>query len=244
MTDEQGQVNETLETKNEASVQEETTTQEKTTEDKSLSQQDIENIVKTRLARERAKIYKELGTDNLDEVKSLMQEKERLALEDKKKRGEFEDILKEQANKYQSEIQKLQSDLKNIKINDALINSASKNKAINPQQVVELLKNNVQLNEDGQVEVLADNGSPRYNKDGNLYSVEEYVSEFLTQNPHFQMATPSGSGSKGNVGKVDAKPFNLADLDLTNNPEHRKQYVEYRNSRSGFSLKPKLTINN
>jgi len=109
--------------------------------------------------------------------------------------------------------------------------------------VVELLKNNVHLNDDGQVEVLAENGTPRYNKDGNLYSVEEYVSEFLTQNPHFQMATPSGSGSKGNVGKVDAKPFNLADLDL-NNPEQRKQYVEYRNSRSGFSMKPKLTINN
>ena len=243
MTDEQGQVNETLETKNEASVQEETKTQEKTTEDKSLSQQDIENIVRTRLARERAKIYKELGTDNLDEVKELMQQKETAQLEEKKKRGEFEDILKEQANKYQSEIQKLQGDLKNIKINDALLGSASKNRAINPQQVVELLKNSVQLNDDGQVEVLADNGTPRYNKDGNLYSVEEYVSEFLTQNPHFQQATPSGSGSKGNVGKVDAKPFNLAELDL-NNPEHRKQYVEYRNNRSGFSMKPKLTINN
>lgn len=243
MTDEQGQVKETLETKNEASVQEETKTQEKTTEDKSLSQQDIENIVRTRLARERAKIYKELGTDNLDEVKELMQQKETAQLEEKKKRGEFEDILKEQANKYQSEIQKLQSDLKNIKINDALLGSASKNRAINPQQVVELLKNSVQLNDEGQVEVLADNGTPRYNKDGNLYSVEEYVSEFLTQNPHFQMATPSGSGSKGNVGKVDAKPFNLAELDL-NNPEQRKQYVEYRNNRSGFSMKPKLTINN
>lgn len=243
MTDEQGQVNETLETKNETSVQEEQTTTEKTQDDKGYSQQDIEGIVRTRLARERAKIYKELGTDNLDEVKELMQQKETAQLEDKKKRGEFEDILKDQANKYQSEIQKLQGDLRSIKINDALINSASKNKAINPQQVVELLKNKVHLNDDGQVEVLAENGTPRYNKDGNLYSVEEYVSEFLTQNPHFQMATPSGSGSRGNVGKVDAKPFNLADLDL-NNPEQRKQYVEYRNNRSGFSMKPKLTINN
>jgi len=241
MTDEQGQVNETLETKNE-SVQEELK-QETKQENKGYTQEDIEGIVRTRLARERAKIYKELGTENLEEVKSVIQEKERLALEEKKKRGEFEDILKEQASKYQQEIQKLQTDLRSIKVNDSLLNSASRNKAINPQQVVELLKNNVQLNEEGQVEVLAENGSPRYNKDGNLYSVEEYVSEFLTQNPHFQMATPSGSGSKGNVGKVDAKPFNLADLDL-NNPEHRKQYAEYRNNRSGFSMKPKLTINN
>ena len=241
MTDEQGQVNETLETKNEASVQGESTVEQTT--DKGLSQQDIENIVKTRLARERAKIYKELGTDNLDEVKQLLQQKETAQLEEKKKRGEFEDILKEQATKYQSEIQKLQSDLRNIKINDALLGSASKNRAINPQQVVELLKNNVRLNDEGQVEVLAETGTPRYNKDGNLYSVEEYVSEFLTQNPHFQTATPSGSGSKGNVGKVDAKPFNLADLDL-NNPDDKKRYAEYRKSRSGFNLRPQIITNN
>ena len=49
MTDEQGQVKETLETKNEASVQEETTTQEKTTEDKSLSQH--EERIETDLCR-------------------------------------------------------------------------------------------------------------------------------------------------------------------------------------------------
>ena len=239
MTDEQGQVNETLETKNE----QEEVKQEVKQENKGYSQEDIEGIVRTRLARERAKIYKELGTENLEEVKTVMQEKERLALEEKKKRGEFEDILKEQATKYQQEIQKLQGDLKNIKVNDALLSSASKNKAINPQQVVELLKNNVQLNDDGQVEVLAENGSPRYNKDGNLYSVEEYVSEFLTQNPHFQLATPSGSGSKGNVGKVDTKPFNLLDLDL-NNPEDRKRYAEYRKSKSGFNLRPQIITNN
>ena len=239
MTDEQGQVNETLETKNE----QEEVKQEVKQENKGYSQEDIEGIVRTRLARERAKIYKELGTENLEEVKTVMQEKERLALEEKKKRGEFEDILKEQATKYQQEIQKLQGDLKNIKVNDALLSSASKNKAINPQQVVELLKTNVQLNDEGQVEVLAENGSPRYNKDGNLYSVEEYVSEFLTQNPHFQLATPSGSGSKGNVGKVDTKPFNLVDLDL-NNPEDRKRYAEYRKSKSGFNLRPQIITNN
>lgn len=204
------QVNETLETKNETQGQ-------NTQEDKGYSQADIEGIVKSRLARERAKIYKELGTDNLDEVKSLLQERENKELDEKKKRGEFEDILKEQASKYQSEIQKLQGDLKNIKINDALLSSASKNKAINPQQVVELLKGKVQLNEEGQVEVLAENGSPRYNKDGNLYSVEEYVSEFLTQNPHFQMATPSGSGSKANVGKVDAQPFKCVNYKMYQN---------------------------
>lgn len=239
MTEQQSnldQVSETLETKNE-------TQEQNTQENKGYSQADIEGIVKARLARERAKIYKELGTENLDEVRNLLQEKENRELEDKKKRGEFEDILKEQASKYQQEINKLQGDLRNIKINDALLSSASKNKAINPQQVVELLKSKVQLNDEGQVEVLAENGSPRYNKDGNLYSVEEYVSEFLTQNPHFQMATPSGSGSKANVGKVDAQPFNLAALDLSK-PEDLARYKEYRKTRNGFNLRPQIITNN
>ncbi len=69
-------------------------------------------------------------------------------------------------------------------------------------------------------------------------SVDDYVQEFITQNPHFQAATPSGSGSKANVGKVDAKPFNIADLDMSK-AEDRKAYADYRKQRDS---KP-VTIN-
>ena len=111
-----------------------------------------------------------------------------------------------------------------------MLNAASKNKAINPEQVTNLLKNNVRLSEDGRVEILAENKQPRYNSKGELLSVDDYVSEFITQNPHFQSATPRGSGSKANVGTVDAKPFNIADLDMTK-PEDRKRYAEYKKER-------------
>ncbi len=205
---------------------------------------DIDKVVKDRLDRERKIWLNELGAKSFDEAKNAIEEKEKIALEEKKSRGEFEDILKEQAQKYQSEISQYQEQLRTIKVNDALINSASKNKAINPQQVVELLKNNVRLNENGGVEVLAESGTPRYNQNGELYSVEEYVSEFLTQNPHFQQATPSGTGSRGNVGKANQEPFNLAELDLINNPEHKEQYRQYRASKQGFNLKPKIVNNN
>ncbi len=205
---------------------------------------DIDKVVKDRLDRERKIWLNELGAKSFDEAKNAIEEKEKIALEEKKSRGEFEDILKEQAQKYQSEISQYQEQLRTIKVNDALINSASKNKAINPQQVVELLKNNVRLNENGGVEVLAESGTPRYNQNGELYSVEEYVSEFLTQNPHFQQATPSGTGSRGNVGKANQEPFNLAELDLINNPEHKEQYRQYRASKQGFNLKPKIVTNN
>ena len=93
-----------------------------------------------------------------------------------------------------------------------------------------MLKGNVKLTDDGKVEILAENKQPMYNKDGDLKSIDEYVKEFITDNPHFQTATPSGSGSKANLGKVDAKPFNIADLDMTK-PEDRKQYAEYKRER-------------
>jgi acylphosphatase len=204
--------------------------EEKKVEENLYNEKQLEDAIKARLARERSKIYKELGTDNLEAAKSAMKEKEEQEIERKKQRGEFEDLLKQQADKFNEEKNALQKQLEQIKINDSLLNAASKNKAINPEQVTNLLKGKVKLNEDGRVEVLAENNQPRYNSKGELLSVDDYVQEFITQNPHFQAATPSGSGSKANVGKVDAKPFNIADLDMSK-AEDRKAYAEYRKSR-------------
>jgi hypothetical protein len=204
--------------------------EEKKAEETLYNQRQLEDAIKSRLARERAKMYQELGTDNLDQAKSALKEKEEQEIERKKQRGEFEDLLKQQADKFNQEKSQMQKQLEQIKINDALVNSAVKNKAINPEQVTNLLKSKVKLNEDGRVEVLAENNQPRYNSKGELLSVDDYVQEFITQNPHFQSATPSGSGSKANVGKVDAKPFNIADLDMSK-AEDRKAYADYRKNR-------------
>jgi len=204
--------------------------EEKKAEETLYNQRQLEDAIKSRLARERAKMYQELGTDNLDQAKSALKEKEEQEIERKKQRGEFEDLLKQQADKFNQEKSQMQKQLEQIKINDALVNSAVKNKAINPEQVTNLLRSKVKLNEDGRVEVLAENNQPRYNSKGELLSVDDYVQEFITQNPHFQSATPSGSGSKANVGKVDAKPFNIADLDMSK-AEDRKAYADYRKQR-------------
>ena len=200
----------------------------------------VDDIVKERLARERRKIYKELGTEDLNAAKLSLQEKQEKELEIKKQRGEFDEIIKQQADKSNAEIANLKTQLEQIKINDSLLSSASKHRSNVPDQVVQLLKSNVKLNDEGKVEVLAENKQPRYNTKGELLSVDDYVQEFLTQNPHFQAATPSGSGSVSNVGKVDAKPFNIADLDMTN-PEDRKRYAEYRKERDTKPTVIKLT---
>ena len=195
-----------------------------------VSQSEVDKIVERRLAREKSKYEKMYSGIDPEQARKLLQEKENKEIEDQKARGEFEKILKEQAEKSNKEISGLRSEIEKVKVDGALLNAASKNSAINPEQVKNLLKSNVKLNEDGKVEILAENKQPIYNKDGDLKSIDEYVKDFITENPHFQTATPSGSGSKANLGKVDAKPFNLADLDMTK-PEDRKQYAEYRKAR-------------
>ena len=210
-------------------IQQEEVKVEENKED-SFNKAQVDDIVKERLARERRKIYKELGTEDLNAAKLSLQEKQEKELEIKKQRGEFDEIMKTQADKSNSEIANLKTQLEQIKINDSLLSSASKHRSNVPDQVVQLLKSNVKLNDEGKVEVLAENKQPRYNTKGELLSVDGYVQGFLTQNPHFDVATPSGRGSVSNVGKVDEKPFNIADLDMARH-ETRKRYAEYKKER-------------
>ena len=50
------------------------------------------------------------------------------------------------------------------------------------------------------------NGTPRYNDKGDLLSVDEMVTEFLTANPHFVRASQGGAGSMGSAGGSTPKP--------------------------------------
>jgi hypothetical protein len=216
------------ETKQEEVVQE-------TKEQSTNKQPDIDKIVQERLARQKLSIMKDLGIENLEDAKSALEEKkkkeEELALE----RGKFDEVIKKKSQEYSEKLSKLESELKNERIDKQLINSASKNGAINPEQIKELLKNNVQLNAEGRVEILDKDKTPRYNSNGELLSVDEAVQEFLTQNAHFQSATPSGSGSVSNVGKSDTnKTINISELDM-NNPADRKLYAEHRKQRDSVS---------
>jgi len=224
------------------------TTETKTEETKpqvngnSFSEDDVNNIVKQRLAKERASIYKKLDVDDLDTAITAVKQSRDADEKEKIKKGEFEQILKEKSEEYGKKISGLESELKDIKINRALLSSASKNRAINPEQVVSLLQSNMRLNDTGNVEILDKNGITRYNSKGELLTTDELVNEFLTQNPHFVTATPSGSGSVSNVDRTELnKPFNLSDLDM-NNPADKKKYAEFRKQRD--SMPTKIVLNN
>jgi hypothetical protein len=221
---EENQVEQTTETKEEAPQVQETPTQ-------TFTQDEVNNIVERRLAKERGSMYKKLGVDDLDIAVTAVKTQKEAEEKQRIQKGEFEEILKTRTQEHQKEKAQLENQLKDIKINKSLLSSASKNKAINPDQVVELLKGNIKLNETGNVEILDNNGIARYNKLGELLTTDELVQEFLTQNPHFVSATPSGSGSVSNVDRQELnKPFNLSDLDM-NNPKDKEAYRQYRKEK-------------
>ena len=235
---EENNVEQTTETKVEEKVVEQTTEQPKVN---SFTEEDVNNIVKQRLAKERASIYKKLDVEDLETAIEAVANQKKAEEQTKIQKGEFEQILKEKSEEFNKKYTSLESELKDIKINKAILSSASKNRAINPDQVVELLKHNLKLNEEGQVEILDKNGIARYNSKGELLTTDELVNEFLTQNPHFVTATSSGSGSVSNVDRSElSKPFNLSDLDM-NNPTDRETYRKYRQKRD--SQPTKLVLN-
>tara|TARA_R100000654_G_scaffold12320_1_gene26841 strand:+ start:1644 stop:2363 length:720 start_codon:yes stop_codon:yes gene_type:complete len=206
-----------------------------------FTQEHVDYIVKERLAKERASIYKKLDVEDLETAIQAVQNQKQAEEKTKIQKGEFEQILKEKSEEFNKKYSSLESELKDIKINKSLLSSASKNRAINPDQVVELLKSNIKLNETGNVEILDKNGIARYNNKGELLTTDELVSEFLTQNPHFVTATPSGSGTVSNVDRSElSKPFNLSELDM-NNPTDRETYRKYRKERD--SQPTKIVLN-
>lgn len=175
-----------------------------------------------------AKVAKKYEGVDVEAYKSLVQKEEQLKLEEQKRKGEFEKILKEQAEKAQQKIQTLSSELAKIKVDGALINAASTKKAINPEQVARLVRDQVRMSEAGEVEVVdPKSGQVKYTETGDPMTIDGLVSEWLKTNPHFVTAGPAGGGSKSNTSPEGAKEVDISKLNL-NNPADRAVYKELR----------------
>jgi hypothetical protein len=212
-------------------------------ESKAFTEDQVEAIVQRRLDRYKKTVSSKLDGLDLEEAKKLLEEKKQKEQELALQRGEFDKVLKETVSKKDSRISALESELQKIRIDETLVNTASQLKAINPNEVKSLLRNAVKLNDSGSVEVVSENGTPRYNEKGELMSVNELVAEYLNNNPHHLSATPKGSGSQSGIGGNTLKPFNIADLDLSK-AEDRKIYAEHKKQKEQGGLKANLTINN
>jgi hypothetical protein len=190
---------------------------------KTYTADEFNNAMASVRKKTEANVLRKFEDVDVERYRELVQKEEAMKLEEQKKRGEFEKILKETAEKKDQDIQQLRSQLNSVKVDGALLNSASKHKAINPDQVVRLVKDKVRLNDTGDVEVIGDNGTPRYTESGELMGVDQYVSEFLSQNTHFVQAGPSGSGSTSNTNAKSVQEVDISKLDM-NDPEQRRIY--------------------
>ena len=177
----------------------------------------------------------------LDEQKKkddeLLKEKQ---LQDAKTKAEIEKLMKERIAEKDQEIINMKDMIKKEKIDNSVMSVASKMHAINPKQVVELMKSNIKLSDDNRIEVLDKHHNIRYNDKGELLTIEESVKEFLDANPHFSQGSKSGTGSQSSIEGKTVKPFNIQDLDMSK-PEDRAKYAEYRNQRDSKPTQINLT---
>mgnify|MGYP003117402781 CR=1 FL=1 len=199
-------------------------------QEKLLTQEEFDDAFKKRLAREKRKLEKQFEGIDPEEARQLKAEKEEKEKELALQRGEYDKIIKETVTKKDEVIGQYKQQLTKVLVSDVLIRESSEQGAIKPTQIEQLLSGRIKLGDDGQPEVLGDNGMPMYDNKGEPMSVKQLVSDFLNDNPHFVSATPSGAGSQGNVGSKTPKAFNMAELNMAN-PEDRKAYAEYRRER-------------
>lgn len=166
------------------------------------------------------KQFAELG--DLNELKQLKTQAEKAQEAEAIKRGEFERILQEKHAKWETEIQKRDSVIKEYKVNTPLIDAASRYKAVAPEQVKALLANQVRLNDQGDVEVVDAGGTLRYTDSGTAFAVDDLVKEFLQKNPHFVAPTPATTNTKNATGNIAKGDFDVTQLDMKNPADRDK----------------------
>jgi hypothetical protein len=195
-----------------------------TQEAKTFSQEELDRIVADRVQREKRKLDKKLEGIDLEEARQLMIDREQATLERQKEKGEFESILKQTVEKKDMEISQYKQRLESTLIDGSLLSAASKYNAVEPNQVAQLLRSSLKLADDGSVEILDSNGTVRYNEKADPLSVDEVVGDFLTANPHFVRATPSGAGTLGNAGGSTQKPQSVESMVENWNSGGREAY--------------------
>lgn len=180
--------------------------------------------MKAVVTKKATRAWEDLGDP--EELRRLKADAERKRTEDAVQRGEFEKILQELAAKKDAEIARRDEMIRDYKVNVPLVSAAAQMRSVNPEQVRSLLKNNVRLNQEGEVEVVDNSGQVRYGDQGHPLGVQDLVREFLEANPHFVQPTPSTTNTTSSIS-ARSQTLDISKLDMKN-PEHRRVYAEYR----------------
>ena len=106
----------------------ETSAEIETQAERTFSQDEVDAIVKARLAKQ-SKKYDDI---NVTEYRSLKAEQESKKLEEQKNRGEFEQILSEQKSDYDAKLESVKAKLHSVQVDGALLKAACGRNAVSP----------------------------------------------------------------------------------------------------------------
>ena len=196
---------------------------------KTFTQDEVNALMartKSQLEKKFSSKYEDLGDP--DELREIVQQHRKNKEDYALKRGEFEKVLQEKLSAKDQEIQKRDRLIEEFRLNTPVIDAAARYRAVNPEQVKALIRNNLRLNADGEVEVIDREGKVKYDDKGQRISVDAYVQSWLQENPHFVQPTPSTTATRSNVGFTQDR-LDITKLDMKN-PEHRKMYAEAKKS--------------
>tara|TARA_Y100001963_G_scaffold118994_1_gene165924 strand:+ start:618 stop:1301 length:684 start_codon:yes stop_codon:yes gene_type:complete len=198
--------------------------------EKVFTQDEVDALIKKRLDKRNREIDRKFDGVDPDEYRAIKAAQEAEELERQKERGEFENVMKQTVEKWESKTSALQDELRRVKVDGALLSAASRGKAINAEQVANLLRSNVRMTDDGSVEIVDSNGTARYDDHGQPLTPDALVDEFLSGNPHFVAATPSGTGSQSSIGGgLEKKGI----MDMSHD-EYREWRKSNRNQTKGY----------
>ncbi len=206
------------------------------TKQNTFTQEQLDNIIKSRLEAEKNKYEKKLQDEEKQKAELLKEQQ----LKEAKSKSDIEKIMQERIKEKEDEVLRYKTQIKKEKVDNSILSVANREKSINAQQVVSLLKDEVRYTDDGRIEIVDNNSNVRYNTKGELLTIEDRVKEFLDANPHFRQGSLSGSGSQSSVEGKTVKPFNIQDLDMSK-PEDRAKYSEYRKERDSKPTQINLT---
>ncbi|MDO8426214.1 MAG: hypothetical protein Q7T24_01715 [Deltaproteobacteria bacterium] len=114
----------------------------------------------------------------------------------------------EEVERLKSEMERLKSDKKMAH----LLRSISKHSVVDAEEVADLVKDRVKMDEDGGFSVTGESGALKVNSSGNPMSIEEYIGHWLSERPHHLRASGShGAGSFGSRFGEGAMRHNLGD---------------------------------
>lgn len=174
---------------------------------------------------------------DFDKYQELMQQQEEMERRKLEEKGRYEELLQEHQRRYEAQINKAQETINEWKtryerqVVDNVLVSAASSKAINPQEVVTLIRSQYQfqVNEQGEPEILDREGHVVLDENGAPASPDAVMLKFLEERPYLCKPSGGGAGSRGT--ESPAKSRGKSDENLRGSSRIAKALAERYGTR-------------